>query len=300
VTPRLSDVLETENIEAVVVALPMRMHHPVGLRTLQAGKHVLVEKPLATTIAECDELVAAAESRGLTLMVGHTFLFNGGVERAREFLAAGELGEPYYVSMRRTNLGIVRSDGNAMWSLAPHDISILRYWLDADPVAVSATGVSHLQPGIEDVTFLTVWFPDGVIGHIHCSWLEPHKVRDATLVGSRKMIVYDDTAPETKIWLYDKGIEKQHLREHSDSFPNLGRYDTFSRFQMIARAGDVVLPKLELREPLARQIEHFANVIRGGEDRLVAGSDGRAVVAVLVAAQKSLEERGAVQDIRRP
>src|SRR5918995_4734838 len=150
VTDSLENVLSDPRIEAIVLAVPMRLHPRLGLEALRAGKHVLVEKPLATTVAECDELLDAAATRNLTLMVGHTFLFNGAVRRGGQYLHHRELGRPYYVSMRRTNLGIVRTDGNAMWSLAPHDVSILCSWLGRDPVTVSATGVAHLQPGIHD------------------------------------------------------------------------------------------------------------------------------------------------------
>jgi predicted dehydrogenase len=280
-----------DEVDAVVIALPMPLHHEFALQALQSNKHALVEKPLAMTVRDCDELVATAADRDLTLMAGHTFLFNGGVRRAKEYLDAGDLGDPYYISMRRTNLGIVRNDGNAMWSLAPHDISILRYWLGSEAVEVSATGTAHLQEGIEDAVFLSIRFAHGVVGHIHCSWLEPHKVRDATIVGSRKMLVYDDTAPEAKIWLYDKGIERRTFNPDAEQ-QSLGRYETFARFQMIARAGDVLLPKIELREPLAQQIEHFADTVAGLADPLASGADGRSVVAVLEAAQRSLECRG--------
>ena len=216
-TTDFGELLADDGIDAVVVALPMRMHAEFALRALEAGKSVLVEKPLAMTVAECDELTAAAQSRGLTLMVGHTFIFNGAVRRAREYIVSGELGDAYYISMRRTNLGIVRNDANAMWSLAPHDLSILRYWIDREPESVVATGAAHLQEGIEDAVFVSVQFDGGVVGHVHTSWLEPHKVRDATIVGSRKMLVYDDTEPESKLKLYDKGIDRRAVEDEPRS-----------------------------------------------------------------------------------
>jgi predicted dehydrogenase len=288
-------VLADPEVEAVVVALPIALHHRVALEALDAGKHVLVEKPLATSVAECDELIAAAERSGLVLMAGHTFEYNAAVEAVREYLVAGELGEPYYVSMRRTNLGIVRHDANAMWNLAPHDISILCHWLDSAPVSVSATGVAQLQPDIHDVVFLSVMFESGVLGHVHCSWLDPNKVREATLVGSRKMVRYDDVSPDQKIWLYDKGIVREEV-----SHPDLGRYEDFGRFQMLARAGDVVIPKVHFREPLAREVAEFADSIRSRRAPRTDGRNGRRVVSILEAAQRSLAEGGAVQELATP
>jgi predicted dehydrogenase len=295
VTGDLDRVLENDAIDAVVLALPIHLHHRVALAALEHGKHVLVEKPLATTVEESDELVATAEDRGLALMVGHTFLFNGAVQAAKRYLDEGELGELYYITMRRTNLGIVHSDVNAMWSLAPHDVSILRYWVGRRAVTVTATGAAQLQEGIEDVVFMTIAFEGGIVGHVHTSWLEPNKVRDCTVVGSRKMLVYDDVEPEAKIRLYDKGIDRREM----DGMPpsSLGRYEDFGRFQMIARAGDIVLPKLELREPLTQQIAHFAACVRSEVQPLADGREGRAVVAILEAAQRSLDSGGLPQAV---
>ncbi len=292
VVEQLSEVLDDPDVEAVAVALPMAAHHPVAMRALEAGKHVLVEKPLALTVPECDELIGAAQARDLTLMVGHTFVFNEAVRMVKGYLESGEVGDPYYVSMRRTNLGIVRSDANAMWSLAPHDISILQYWLGSDIRSVCATGIARLQDGIEDVVFVSIEFAGGILGHIHCSWLEPNKVRDATIVGSRKMAVYDDTAPEAKIRLYDKGIDR-HAVERGERESRIGQYENFAQFQMMARAGDVILPRVRFEEPLAREIKHFAQCVTNREDPLTGGRQGRDVVAVLEAAQRSLEAGGA-------
>jgi predicted dehydrogenase len=281
-------VLADPEIDAVVISLPVALHHRFALEALHAGKHILVEKPLARTVAECDELIAAAEERKLVLMAGHTFEYNAAVRLIGDYVRSGELGDPYYVSMRRTNLGIVRSDENAMWSLAPHDVSILIHWLQRAPLSVNATGMAQLQPGVEDVVFLAVRFEDDVIGHIHCSWLDPNKVRDATVVGSRKMAVYDDVSSDMKVRLYDKGIYKQ---------PMLGRYETFARFQMLARAGDILIPKVEFREPLAVEIEHFVACVADGAEPMTDGANGRRVVAVLEAAQRSLENDGASEAV---
>jgi predicted dehydrogenase len=292
----LSEVLDDPAVDAVVVAVPAEAHHAVALEALEAGKHVLVEKPLARTVNQCNELIAAASAQGLTLMAGHTFVFNEAVRLVKGYLDAGELGDPYYVSMRRTNLGIVRSDANALWSLGPHDISILQYWLGSDVVSVSATGVAHLQDGIEDVVFASMEFAGGVLGHVHCSWLEPNKVRDATIVGSRKMVVYDDTAPEAKIRLYDKGIDRREV-ERGERESRIGRYENFAQFQMMVRAGDVILPRVKFEEPLAREMRHFSECIREQEEPIAGGRQARDVVAVLEAAQRSLEAGGAPQSL---
>lgn len=287
-TGDLDSVLSDVEVDAVIVALPVPLHHRFALEALEAGKHVLVEKPLAQTVAECSELIAAAAEREKVLMVGHTFEFNAAVQLVAEYLRRGELGDPYYVSMRRTNLGIVRSEENAMWSLAPHDISILLNWLQRAPLSVNATGIARLQPGVQDVVFLSIRFEDEIIGHIHCSWLDPNKVREATVVGGRKMIVYDDVSPDMKVRLYDKGVVRQ---------PMLGRYETFSRFQMLARAGDILVPKVDFREPLAVEVEHFLECISTGAAPLADGVSGRRVVAVLEAAQRSLDNDGGAETI---
>ena len=292
VTADWDELLADESIEAVAVALPVPLHYRFALEALSAGKHVLVEKPLAQSMAECRELVDEAKRRDRVLMAGHTFEFNAAVEAVRGYIERGELGEPYYVAMQRTNLGIVRRDENAMWSLAPHDISILCRWLGHRPVSVNATGVAHLQPGVHDVVFMTIEFEGGVLGHVHCSWLHPHKVRQATIVGSRKMALYDDVSADEKVRLYDKGIVRQEL-EH----PSLGRYQDFARFQMLARAGDVLIPKIEFTEPLAAQVTHFADCVRTGAEPRSGGESGARVVAVLEAAQRSLDGDGQAEPV---
>jgi predicted dehydrogenase len=285
------DVLNDDEIAAVVIALPVPRHFEFALQALKAGKHVLIEKPLAETVAQCDALEAAAKFNGCILMVGHTFEYNDAVLAVRDYLRKGLLGELYYIAMRRLNLGIVRSDGNAMWSLAPHDISILCTWVDREPVSVNASGVAHLQRGIEDVVFLTVHFEGGVVGHIQSSWLDPNKVREATLVGSKKMLVYDDVSPDAKLRLYDKGIVRE-ARPASLAHP-----EDFANFQMIARAGDILIPKIRFREPLAVQIEHFGRCIQEMIQPRTGAMSGRRVVAVLEAAQRSLRNRGALEAV---
>lgn len=281
------DLLADATVDAVIVALPIAAHHRFALDALKAGKHVLVEKPLATSVAQCDELAEEAAQRKLVLMVGHTFEYSEPVRAIRRYLAAGELGDLYYVSMRRANLGIVRSDANAMWNLAPHDISILCSWLDAKALTVTATGAAWLQERIEDVVFLSIAFEGGVLGHVHCSWLDPNKIREATIVGSRKMAVYDDVPPDEKIRIYDKGMERSR-----GDHPSMGAFEDFGRFQMLARAGDVLIPKIQMREPLAVQTAHFVDCVLDGVVPLTGAASGRRVVAILEAAQRSLDGGG--------
>jgi predicted dehydrogenase len=287
-----TELLERTDIEAIIIALPIALHHRFALEALRAGKHVLVEKPLGQTVGQCDELAREASRRELVLMVGHTFEYNAAVRAMRRYLADGELGDPYYISMRRTNLGIVRSDANAMWNLAAHDVSIICSWLDSPAMTVSTTGAAWLQEGIEDVTFMSIKFADEVLCHIHSSWLDPNKIREATVVGSQKMAVYDDVSPDAKIRLYDKGISKA-----AGDSASLGRYEDFARFQMLARAGDVLIPKIDFREPLAVEIEHFADCVIEGRTPLTDASNGRRVVAILEAAQRSLENHGRSEPI---
>jgi predicted dehydrogenase len=288
------DVLADEEIEAVVIALPMGAHYGYSLQALEAGKHVMVEKPLAETVAQCNALEQAAKRNGRVLMVGHTFEYNAAVLTVRDYLRRGLLGEPYYIAMRRLNLGVVRSDGNAMWSLAPHDISILCAWLERDPVNVNASGVAHLQPGIEDVVFLTIQFDGGVLGHVQSSWLDPSKVREATVVGSEKMLVYDDVSADAKLRVYDKGIVRRAAPRKRQA---LDQAEDFASFQMIARAGDIVIPKIDFREPLAAQVEHFGECIQHGREPRTGAASGRRVVAVLEAAQRSLRNAGALEPV---
>lgn len=287
------DVLADDEIEAVVIALPMSAHYEFALQALEAGKHVMVEKPLAETVEQCDALEAAAARAERVLMVGHTFEYNAAVLAVRDYISSGLLGEPYYIAMRRLNLGIVRSDGNAMWSLAPHDVSILCTWLDREPIRVNASGVAHLQPGIEDVVFLTIEFDGGVLGHIQSSWLDPNKVREATVVASDKMLVYDDVSPDAKLRIYDKGIvRKPAPGGGKQARAALAPAEDFAAFQMIARAGDIVIPKIDFREPLAAQVEHFGRCAQDGATPRTDVVSGRRVVAVLEAAQRSLRNGG--------
>lgn len=284
-TTDMREVWDDEDVDAVVVALPAASHHAAAAASLRAGKHTLVEKPLALSVAHALELVEIARATGRVLMVGHTFEYNEAVRRTRALIDAGELGEIHYVCSQRLNLGRVRSDVNAMWNLAPHDVSILLYWLGA-PSTVSAYGHSHLQDRIEDVVFMHLAMPGGVHAHVHVSWLDPAKVRRATIVGSRRMLIFDDTASDRKLEIYDKGIDRRRMDRQ------LGRYETFGEFQFIHRAGDIMIPFVRFPEPLDVECRHFLACIRDGVRPQTDGLNGARVVAVLEAAQRSLAEEG--------
>jgi predicted dehydrogenase len=272
-------------VKAVVIATPAVSHYALARAALEAGKHVFVEKPLATSTREVDELASLAASGRLVLMVGHTFLYNTAVRYLKRLLEEGELGKVYYIYTQRLNLGQARSDVNAWWNLAPHDISILLYLLNEPPVSVAASGVDHIQPGIEDVVFATLTWANRIVAHVQVSWLDPGKVRKVTLVGSRKMIVFDDVS-EDKIAVLDKGV---------DRIPKLGErmdYDDICGYQLLHRTGDILLPHIDVSEPLAVEAAHFLDCVRTGRAPLTGSQHARDVVAVLEAGQHSLKDQG--------
>ena len=286
-TTSFQDLLEDPDIHGIAVATPVETHYELAGQILDAGKSVFVEKPLARSVAQCEDLIRRARARNLVLMVGHTFEYNAAVERIEEYIQQQELGEIYYIYSQRLNLGVVRHDVNAMWNLAPHDISIALRWLKKMPVAVNARGHTFLQKGIEDVVYLNLEFDDGVGVHIHVSWLDPGKVRRMTVVGSKKMVVYDDVSTEAKIQLFDKGIDRRHLDD------SLGDFDSFGKFQLIQRAGDVLIPRLEFTEPLKEECIHFVECIIQKKQPLTDGENGLRVVRILEAASQSLARDGA-------
>lgn len=276
-------VLADSTVDAVVIAAPVHTHFALASAALQAGKHVLVEKPLAQTSEQCRQLITLAEQRSLTLMVGHAFLYNAAVHKMKEYIDSGELGEIYYIYSQRLNLGIVRQDVNALWNFGPHDLSILCYWLNASPQKVSARGYSYLQPGIEDVVFMTLDFPGGVGASVHISWLDPNKIRRMTVVGSEKMVVYDDTSPDARITVFEKSVRKKVNGQSP-----LGNFADFGEFQLLVRAGDVFIPRIEFVEPLKVECQHFVDCIYSGATPLSDGKNGLQVVEALEAAQQSM------------
>jgi len=279
-------LLDEWDVHAVVVATPARTHFALATQVIRSGRHCLVEKPLAMTARECDELINLAQARGLALMTGHTFLYNAAVTGMREIIQDGELGTIYYAYAQRLNLGRIRQDVDVVWNLAPHDISILLYWFGKLPMHVATRGATFIQPGILDVAFLDLEFPDGQYASIHVSWLDPQKTRRITLVGSRKMAVYDDVA-KNKLTIYDKGVDRAHPEKAT-----LGRFEDFGTFQLRLRAGSVTIPPIDFIEPLKVEVAEFVSAIRERREPLTNGISGLQTVQVLEAASRSMELNG--------
>ena len=277
-------ILNDTSIDAVVIALPAAMHYKYAKAALLKKKHILVEKPLATSVEEAKDLIQTAKDNKRILMVGHTFIFNMAVQQIKKYIDNGDLGDIYYIFSQRLNLGRVRQDVNAMWNLAPHDISIILYWLGEQPTKIKAKGQSFLQEGIDDLVFLHLDFPSGKSAHIHVTWLDPLKTRKIIVVGSRKMVVYDDVSTDRKIMVYDKGIDKtlQNNLKHEI-------YD-YASFQLKNRVGDIIIPKIDFKEPLALECQHFIDCILIKEKPITDGISGLHVVDILEKAQKNLDK----------
>jgi len=277
---KLEDVLGDSEVSAVVIATDVPTHFAVAQKSLQAGKHTYVEKPLTLKASDAKVLIELARAKGLKLMVGHLLEYHPAVTYVKEMVDRGMVGQPYYMYTQRVNLGIVRQDENAWWSLAPHDISVICYLLGSEPVSVAAQGQCFLQKDIEDVVFATVKFEDGKMAHIHCSWLDPHKIRKMTVVGSEKMVVFDDMEASEKVRVCDKGAAIKH--DISTSYAEV----------ISLRFGDIVLPKIPSGEPLSIECKHFIDCVLDGTPIRSDGIDGLRVVRVLEAGQKSLKSNG--------
>ena len=285
--------LEEWGAQAVVLATPAGTHFDLASQVLESGRHCLVEKPLAMTSGECRQLIDLASRAGVILMVGHTFLFNPVVRELKTIIQAGNLGEIYYAHAQRLNLGRVRKDIDAVWNLAPHDISILLYLFGQMPSRVSARGASYIQPGIADVAFLDLEFPDGKYASIQVSWLDPQKVRRLTVVGSQQMAVYDDVA-ENKLVIYDKGVDRAHPEKAT-----LGSYEDFGTFQLRLRAGGIQIPQIDFVEPLKMEIAEFVEAILQNRKPLTDGANGLHTVQVLEAATRSMALEGTFVSVER-
>jgi predicted dehydrogenase len=279
-----SELIENPEIQAVVIATPAPTHHELTKQALQAGKDVLVEKPLSLSIKDAEDLVDIAERTGRVLMVGHLMEYHPALGQLKQCIDEGRLGEVYYVYSTRVNLGKIRKDENALWSFAPHDISVVLYLLGEEPHRVTAVGQYYLQQKVEDVVFLTLHFKGRTMAHIHVSWLDPHKIRKLTVVGSKKMAVFDDTQAAEMIRLYDKGVDQ------------VFDYETYGE-ALSLRMGDVLIPRVKMSEPLRIECQHFLDCIAKRIPPRSDGQDGLRVVRVLEAAQQSMQQGGAPVEI---
>jgi predicted dehydrogenase len=276
------EIIENPNLDAVVISTPPAAHFELSRAAILADKDVFVEKPLVLDVKEGEELVRLAEEKKKILMVGHIMEYHAATLKLKEYIDKGELGRVYYLYSTRVNLGKVRDIENALWSFAPHDISMILFLLDKDPVTVTATGECYLQKdkAVEDVVFMTMHFADGVMAHVHVSWLDPHKDRKLTIVGDKKMAVFDDTKSAEKIWIYDKGVETKQ------------DYSTYGEYLSL-RFGDVLIPRIPATEPLRTECQHFIECVQSRKTPRSDGKDGLRVSKVLDAAQRSLKMGGA-------
>ena len=279
-TTRYDDLLQDSSLQAIVIATTAVSHYPLCKAALKAGKDVFVEKPFVLEIDQAEELMRLANQEDRVLMIGHLLEYHPVMRRLKQMIDSNELGEIYYIYTQRVNLGVVRNDENALWNFSPHDISSILYLLEKQPTDVSARGQSYLQPGIEDVVFLTLNFNGKSMAHIHVSWLDPHKIRKITVVGSKKMAVFDDTETTEKLRVYDKSAE------HNTNYNSFAEYVTL-------RFGDVTIPHFKIEEPLRLECQHFLECVREHKQPLSDGMDGLRVLKVLNAAQQSLRNNGA-------
>ncbi len=268
------------DLDAVVVAAPVRHHYALAKAALLAGKHALIEKPMASSSAECEELIDIAKRKGLVLMVGHTFIYSAAVRRIAQIIGTGDIGDIRYINSRRLNLGLFQKDINVAWDLAPHDISIILHILGESPTTVNCQGNAHVTPGIEDVTNMSLTFRNQRFATIQSSWLEPRKVREMTIVGTRRMIVYDDLQPSEKIRVYDVRVERPP------------HYDSFAEFQYSYHYGDSYIPHIVQEEPLKSECMHFLECIQNGTEPFTSGRYGLELVRILEASSASLKQDG--------
>ena len=275
-----SHMLNGAGLDAVVIATSVKMHYPMAKASLLAGKHTLIEKPMAASSSECEELIDIARKQGLVLMVGHTFLYSPAVKKIKHIVECGDIGEIRYISARRLNLGLFQKDINVAWDLAPHDLAIILHVIGDSPLSVSCRGSAHVTPGVEDVTSMSLSFPRNRSAIVHSSWLDPRKIREMTIVGSKRMIVYDDVAPLEKIRIFDARVERPP------------HYDTFAEFQYAYHYGDMYAPYIKQEEPLKAECQHFLDCIRDNKTPMSCGNQGLELVRILEAASVSLRQNG--------
>ena len=285
-------LFDRADIDAVAIATPVHTHFDLAKAAIERGKHVLIEKPMTHSVKTSEQLIELADRAGVTLMVDHTFIYTGAVRKLREIVNGGDFGELYYFDSVRVNLGLFQHDINVLWDLAPHDISIMDYVLQREPLAVAAHAVGHFpcnEKPIEDIAYLTIHYPNNLIGHIHVNWLAPVKVRKTLICGAKRMIVYDDIEPTEKIKVYDKGVAIEQNNGPDQLYKALVSY----------RTGDMYAPNLDQTEALNREVEHFLDCIANGTRPITDGHAGLKVVRILEAAQKSINEGGALVNLDR-
>lgn len=285
ITADYNALLNDPDLDAIIIATPARTHYTFALKALQHGKHLFIEKPLTLEVQHAIELVELSEDMDRILMVGHLMEYHPAIEKLRDLIQSGELGQIHYLYAQRVNLGRIRHDENALWSLAPHDFSVAMYLLDAEPENVAARGAAYLQEGIDDVVFVNLQFPDGIMAHIQLSWLDPHKLRLTTIVGSEKMVVFDDMETTEMVKIYNKGVD------HTTDYTSYGE-------ALSPRFGDVTIPYIKMTEPLKLECQHFLDCIVSHRKPRSDGRDGLRVVRVLQAAQQSRNRNGEPVDIK--
>jgi predicted dehydrogenase len=279
ITDNYDTLLADPDLDAIIIATPAHTHYTFALKALQHGKHLFIEKPLTLEVQHAVELVQLSEDTDRILMVGHLMEYHPAIEKLKDLIQSGELGQIHYLYAQRVNLGRIRHDENAMWSLAPHDFSVAMYLLDAEPENVSARGAAYLQEGIDDVVFVNLQFPGGIMTHIQLSWLDPHKLRLTTIVGSEKMVVFDDMETTEMVKIYNKGVN------HNRGYTSYGE-------ALSPRFGDVTIPYIKMTEPLKLECQHFLDCITNHRRPRSDGRDGLRVVRVLQAAQQSRNRNG--------
>ncbi len=284
-TTNAEDILKSPEIDAVVLATPVSTHFPLGMEALANGKHLFVEKPFTATIEQAEKLIETAEKNNLRIMVDHTFIYTGAVRKIKEYIETGQLGEIYYFDSVRVNLGLFQHDVNVIWDLAPHDVSIMDYLIDRKPKAISATGVAHFESDIENIAYISTYYENNLLGHIHVNWLAPVKVRRTLISGTKKMIIYDDTEPSEKVKIYDRGVDVVHDRDQI--------YDLLIQY----RTGDMLAPQIDLTEALKRASREFVDAINENRAPLTDGLAGLNVVRILEAANKSIRANGQVIEL---
>jgi predicted dehydrogenase len=279
-TKDYSEITNDPKIDLIAICTPVFTHYEIAKAALEAGKHVLIEKPMTSTSIQSEELLNLAEKKNLKIFVDHTFVYTGAVRKIKELIKSNEMGDLYYFDSVRVNLGLFQHDVNVIWDLAPHDISIMHYLLGKFPESVVATGADHLGEGLENVAYLTVYYPNNLIAHIHTNWLSPVKIRQTLIAGTKKMVVWDDNEPSEKVRIYDKGIEV--IQTADEVYNMLIQY----------RTGDMYCPKIETSEALATEMDHIVDCINSGKKSVADGEAGWMVVKILEAAQNSIKARG--------